>query len=447
MIEDSVPGDPEGLVILDCITAESADALRGLKWANIQPGNEHLENTLLLTIRQRDLLNLPIWGDFFLLRPAPAWICFNLNDSGAPAEGVEATFVGLAGEREEAPLRLTLSDMRWASPQLQSLALLTGLSVRKQRILDVLEQAAAKAGPSRWTVAYDVGQGNANALVDEGGHPRLFYDLGWPTSFNARTRPANRPALLAGDRCCSHDSLPAPVVLSHWDFDHWAFAVANTSYNFGKKAAHITFDPLALQRYWIVPRPPTRYRGVGLGPTHLRFISQLGQRLVWPNRLRRVAFSAGVITRTDPVTDPYDRNNQGLAWFVMENQSAQTAILLPGDIEYAKLHWPASAPDLLSLVASHHGGRAGAPPMAAIPAASHLTLSLGAGNVHRHPSAAALRNHSLCGWPTPLSTSNRSTPPGSLLATGSVLIPLNPLALRPTFSCPTLIASNLVPTQ
>lgn len=447
MIEDIVSEGPDAMVVLDCITAAAAKQLSAQKWAQTNPNDENLNQTMLLTVRLKDLMSCMTSQQIFDERRE--WISFNLQDHRPDANdgAIDATFLSLGGQDQQTPARFTLTDLQSASPQLQQLAFLAGLSRRGAQILEVLETAAAQAGQSRWVVAYDVGQGNANALVDGDGHPCLFFDLGWPTRANTRTRPPHRPALLAAESCCRPIGFKAPVVLSHWDFDHWAYAVSNMKYNTRNRAADITFDQHTSNRPWIVPRPPARLGGKGLGPTHLRFIAQLRQRLVWPNRLRRLSFSAGVITRTDPTKNPHSRNNQGLAWFVMHNATATMATLLPGDVEYPKLHWPVTAPELVSLVASHHGGWAGIPPVATTSAQPHLTLSLGELNVHHHPDLLALKSHCAKGWPTPLLTSNRSTPPGSLLTNGSVLIPLNRSAAKPAFSCTTLVESNLVPTQ
>ncbi|CAK9888803.1 MULTISPECIES: hypothetical protein [Pseudomonas] len=449
MIEDIVSDGPDAMVVLDCITATAAKELSTRRWAQIHPEDQHLEKTMLLSVHLKDLIGAMQTNQKQIFDTPKLWISFDLHDDHQPLneDAIRATFFNLGDENQETPPSFALTNVQSASPQLQQLAFLDGLSVRQTQIFNTLEAAASQAGQSRWVVAYDVGQGNANALVDNSGHPCLFFDLGWPTRPNTRTRPSPRPALLAAESCCRSSRFTAPVVLSHWDFDHWAYAVSNMNYSNRNKAANIRFDPNAMNRPWIIPRPPVRLRGKGLGPTHLRFIAQLRQRLVWPNRLRRVAFSAGVITRTDPARDPHDRNNQGLAWFVMQNTSCPLATLLPGDIEYSKLHWPTFTPELVSLVASHHGGWAGMPPAATKFAPAHLTLSVGHDNVHSHPSAAAIGNHWFMGWPDPLFTSNRPTSPGSPLTNGSVLIPLSPSAPRPTFSCPTLIASQLVPTQ
>src|SRR5579871_3626379 len=64
---------------------------------------------------------------------------------------------------------------------------------------------------------YDVGQGNCNAIL--GGnhfthHPILYFDMGGGVLNNAHTYP-NALGSLCG-------FMHPPVVLSHWDWDHWS---------------------------------------------------------------------------------------------------------------------------------------------------------------------------------------------------------------------------------
>ncbi|SPO66447.1 hypothetical protein [Pseudomonas sp. JV241A] len=449
MIEDIVLDGSRTLAVLDCITRNAVDQLSYKTWSNVGPNNEYLQQTLLLTVDIQDLTQSIVWRN----QPTPLyrgfWLKFTLDHTNTPPpeNAVVAEFLSLAELQEQTSHRFTLTGIRAAQPQLQQLAYLHGLSADEATLHSVLDAAARQAGTSRWVVAYDIGQGNANALIDVHGHPCLFYDLGWPTSSNACTRPADRPALLIDHRCCNDGELFAPVVLSHWDFDHWGYAVGNMDYNFGLQAANMVFKPEAMSRPWIIPQPPPPRNNSGLGPSHLRFFAHLYYPLVWPNSLEQITFSAGTITRTDPSRTPHNRNNQGLAWFVMDYPNCAAATLLPGDIEYDKIRWPDPRPDLVSLVASHHGGRAGMPPAASTLVPAHLTLSLGQDNTHHHPSPVALANHARMGWPAPIVTKDRTRRAGSGLTSGSVLIPLDPAAVKPSFGCTQLISSNLVPTQ
>lgn len=73
---------------------------------------------------------------------------------------------------------------------------------------------------------YDVGQGNCNAIVDQNSYPRIFFDYGWAPNFHAKSRPSLPLQLHCLDFCVT-----APVVLSHWDMDHWSYAIKSSSFN------------------------------------------------------------------------------------------------------------------------------------------------------------------------------------------------------------------------
>jgi hypothetical protein len=63
---------------------------------------------------------------------------------------------------------------------------------------------------------YDVGQGNLNALWEADGAARLYFDFGGGVTANKSTFP-KKP----GKLCFAEQP---PVMLSHWDWDHWSSA-------------------------------------------------------------------------------------------------------------------------------------------------------------------------------------------------------------------------------
>jgi hypothetical protein len=71
----------------------------------------------------------------------------------------------------------------------------------------------ASVGVVDTLVAYDVGQGTALGLLCGSEDARLFFDLGGGAYGNKKTRP--NPL-----RFCWRAN--PPIVLSHWDTDHWA---------------------------------------------------------------------------------------------------------------------------------------------------------------------------------------------------------------------------------
>lgn len=443
--------------ILDCITRKAAEDLKDTTWRNLNgEQREALNRSTLLSVPLDELCRAHP-----RLTPESGWLSFHMApaEQGSDAENtVTASYVSLSGTNEENQLpRFTLSNIKPTPHPFRKLAFLTGLQARKQEILDVLENSCDEGlNSSRDVVVYDIGQGSATALVDWRGRPVIFFDLGWPTSFNARTRPAHPPALFDPEKCpiCRETSRPpAPVILSHWDFDHWAYAIENDRYDYTRNAAKMRFKPEAIDRPWILPKPPRIGNTKGLGPTHMRLLTELPQRLLWPTRLHSIKFSAGTVTRTDSRIDPCNRNNQGLAWFVGTSSNAET-LLLPGDASYDHLRLPAGGANITHLLASHHGGIANG-------IATHLTgagtyrklvISVGDNNSHDHPNTTILAAYSHAGWPSPLLTQTRLPVRGSVFHNGSVLMNL-PHSPPPHFArrcrciCTCVRAANLVPTQ
>src|SRR5213075_273082 len=90
----------------------------------------------------------------------------------------------------------------------------------------------------------------------------------WPPNFNARTRPDKRPDLFSCQRHCV-----APIVLSHWDMDHWAYAVQTTTFDSTNISSRPKWNPAALHRFWIA-RPPEK-EAHQLGPMHMKLFEAL----------------------------------------------------------------------------------------------------------------------------------------------------------------------------
>lgn len=435
-------------LILDCTTRSSLTALRRIRsWAEVRLDDNRFQETMLLSVSRSDLNRL-----LPLENLSNQWIAFHLSEydgsTPIPQGGLVANFLSLSGGVDDIQnIQFLVTGAKPVTHQLGRLSLLAGFNNKKQDIVDALEAPTRGKGFPINVMVYDVGQGNANALVDERGRPRLFFDLGWPDSFNRKTRPLTPPDFFACERMCPGQI--APVILSHWDYDHWGYAVANTTYAVGKGAARMSFKPEAMLRPWIVPKPPRIKNGKGLGPTHMRFLATLQKKIAWPNTLRTVVFSAGIITRSDVKVLPTDRNNQALAWFVM-GPGSNEAILLPGDLSFDRLRWPRPSLRIAGLVASHHAGKVSGittTPMlkAAIP--TKLAVSVGAGNKHGHPITSIVTDYQLANWHPVVPTSNRANCPYSGKPTGAILIQLTPSSGTPSFHCACITSGNLGPTQ
>ena len=226
-------------------------------------------------------------------------------------------------------------------------------------LADIERTLAAVGAPSHLKV-HDVGQASFVGLNDEADEAKLYFDAGWPLIFNQRTEPAH----FAPRRVDF-------VVLSHWDFDH---LLSGYRYPHLRKAC------------WIVPDQK-------MGPGARRFASLLerdGRLIV---AFRDLDLGWGSIHQAGGGRN--DANNSGLL-FAITLQSAKQALLV-GDAHYKFLRLPVSfRPDYM--VATHHGalfeGEVPRPPQEG----ASCVVSVGKGNVYRHPIEEAIKAHKDAGW-------------------------------------------------
>lgn len=244
--------------------------------------------------------------------------------------------------------------------------------------------------PSTLRVAvYDVGQANCNAVIDASGRPLIYFDMGWPWSSAAA--PVQVPDLLRGNN--------APVVLSHWDFDHWAFALQAR----GRGGKGVVVKPEALERTWIARKPEvTAHR---LGPTHIAFAIELlkaGKLLLWPSAWQVLnATGLRLIACKPKGAALSDRNNSGLAMRVQHVGEAGVGdVLLTGDADYASISNVDSAAldGLTGLVVPHHGGATITSPPAPALSYSPAVISSHERSTYGHPKAAVIFSCISAGW-------------------------------------------------
>ncbi len=204
---------------------------------------------------------------------------------------------------------------------------------------------------------YDVGQGSCNALLDH-GTPILYFDFGGSAIGNWRSFP-----LHLQNFCFTSNP---PIVLSHWDWDHWLSALR---------------DLRALHATWILP---IQSQARSLGAVHARFLAMLrrnGARILWCDQTTPSLSTTGFEIHfcLGPVTN---RNESGLALTIGH---IPIRVLLPADAS------PGNAIrcgcNVENLVVPHHGGRTD---LSALPApanieSSHLIYSYGVGNIFLHP--------------------------------------------------------------
>lgn len=300
--------------------------------------------------------------------------------------------------------------------------------LRRQRNEDLLRDGLESLSGRRLSVvAIDVGQGSLAALVDPGGYPALFFDLGWPLNFNAATRPHLKPNL---------DRLRAPVVLSHWDWDHWALAIHQATWvgRGGSGRWRIQWESDALDRPWLVPGIGPLWGDVSIGAAHMALafkLASMGHLFVWPASVKEVVTSHFTVTRT--AGGPHKSVNQnGLAMVVHDRISdpgdglptdpddTLRAVLLPGDADYPFIPYltpGTTAPfRYQGLLATHHGGRFSA--TTSLVAEPHGVLVASCGHTsYGHPKQDAQITYLTEGWRHQALTRNRLLSPMAM-ATG-----------------------------
>lgn len=305
-----------------------------------------------------------------LLRPP---IMRHLADEGRDQEWLELTF-------SESGLPVTLYENLFAdgrlavigsakraspksSARLTAMFDLTPYEVKTNEI----ERVLAVAERIDYVAVYDVGQGNANAVCSEDGAPLAYFDFGGGVLANANTFSP-----LLTNFCFT---LNPPIVLSHWDWDHWSSGNRFTR---------------SLLASWIVPNQ-------SLGAVHATFAAKVlvqGRLLVWP---------AGSMTaKTGRLTvhkcNGFGRNHSGLAMEVA-GPWPKPPILLPGDARYSVIAG-ATATLFTSVVVPHHGAdmRNRQVPGCAKAPECRAAYSVGSPNSFNHPRPSAESDHHKAGW-------------------------------------------------
>jgi hypothetical protein len=227
---------------------------------------------------------------------------------------------------------------------------------------------------------YNVGQGNCNALIDKNEVPHVFFDLG----------EAGLKSTFASKKFRLNPSLKMnpPVILSHWDYDHWAIAkrIPNT-----KKLLWIAPDQGALRI-----RSADFAKGL-IRDKKLKIIRTPGVKFVAPGIfILKLAL-------------PGKFNNSGLVTLVeLGAKNHPKRVLLPGDASYARIisaqnSWGAG---LAGLNASHHGGIQKPAGIFVSPdrKGRFYAVSVGKHKRYKHPSASHLKGLSRRQWGNNLNT-------------------------------------------
>ena len=231
------------------------------------------------------------------------------------------------------------------------------------------------------------------------GLPICYFDLGCGTYRNVRTRPQDI-------RFCPCSN--PPIILSHWDTDHWAGAYRDCRF---------------LQAKWVAPRQR-------IGPTHAKFASKIlqsgGSILIVPASARCVMWCNRRQSLELYRATGKDRNNSGLIMQVW-NQRAGKEWLLTGDADYK--HVPNLPDEVAAMTVPHHGASpcGTPPPRPSSNRASRLLYSFGPGNRHgrngvSHPRPETVNALSRRGWTSP---GWRPDSPGDGIAGGTTLATAN----------------------
>jgi hypothetical protein len=240
-----------------------------------------------------------------------------------------------------------------------------------------VDTALNKIGKIDYAVVYDVGQGNAIGFCNSHNSVEAYLDLGGGVTRNAFTFPSALKNFCFTNR--------PPIILTHWDFDHWS-------------SAHR--DANSLNSTWIAPRQ-------SVGPTHVALMASIMKSgtlcllsPTFPSGWRNQFYLEHCTGK--------GRNHSGLALTLSEkSKGAGDHMLFPGDARYDYIPSFGSAKKYLSVVAPHHGAdmkKHLAPTCPTLPA-SRLVYSFGAGNSFRHPRLATRTDHSTQGWRDPNLTS------------------------------------------
>jgi beta-lactamase superfamily II metal-dependent hydrolase len=207
--------------------------------------------------------------------------------------------------------------------------------------------------------ALDVGQASSVAFSN-GSRPFGYFDVGAPMFFNQRSFPKRL------------DHVPATagfVILSHWDFDHFALAFQK---------------PELKQLQWFAPEQP-------VGPNTAQFQRSLGSRLTFASSDLNVG---AMLMRRCTGTSVRDRNSTGYA---LRIDLDDAGILLPGDADYRWIQ-PAIANDVNRIMIPHHGGTGSPPPSPGAGENPTAVVSYGIPNTYRHPNEDQIEAHRRAGW-------------------------------------------------
>lgn len=322
----------------------------------------------------------PVVGDWFLLdisgegiEGIPTWhsqlVAAGYLDfsKGLTVSGTRLQFPGRE-PTEPPPRSLGAGAVARHVPQvIAEICDLTNLASDEEALVNLVADLPAPTA----VVVHDVGQANFVSLQNEHGNVIAYFDVGFPVSWNNRTRPKDFVVPIGQN---------AIVILSHWDWDHFHAAFS---------LQHLQDGP------WIVPN-----QTVGPGAARLaQILLSKGNLLVWSGNPSLDGSPLELFrTSTSPVIS---NNNSGIIAYVRLSSGNQ--VLLTGDADYdcLPISIETDRASIDHLVVTHHGARLH-PDATWIPqpvdASGTAIVSYGTKNVYRHPHSETRESHLHGNW-------------------------------------------------
>jgi len=296
-----------------------------------------------------------------------AWCSITVSDSPSAGEGFyQATALEFSEEAQESVPTILYVKINATSPDAKDLQALKRVIECRHHQSAAFDNLGVQPKNNLVVAVYDVGQANMCAIINGNYEPRAFFDFGWPI----RPKRGSLPNCQNFDPLAGDDpDHPAPVFLSHLDWDHWGYAYVSgraTKDARGFWKTHVTYRPGALERPWVMRRPSARI-GLGISQAHLLFqlqnqMLQDGSRALkfWPSARAQVQWGACTLFACNPVPGTHDakylRNNIALGILVENSQSHyHRRVLLCGDADYTSIA-ARYKQNLDGVVAPHHGG-------------------------------------------------------------------------------------------
>jgi hypothetical protein len=264
-----------------------------------------------------------------------------------------------------------------------------------------------------YSVAFDVGQGNAVGLFGITNCVQAYFDIGGGAGTHAFTFPNALKSFCFTKR--------PPIILSHWDHDHWSSAYR---------------APAAFRETWIAPRQ-------SIGPIQAAVVAQIistGTLLLIPASFLGKWRGCVLLERCTGS----GRNNGGLALTVSERPNGMgMQMLLPGDARYQFVPSYTAGKPYHSVLAPHHGAKPNKTPVPTSmgQSTSRMVYSYGRGNSYKHATVAARNAHHSAGWidlavlPGATAPQVRNTEDRNSAGLGHVLLSWSSCSAPPILPC------------